>query len=58
MVLRFIWQDVMNLVSNAAEAHLRQGEVTIRTENRHLDRPLLGYDNMREGDYVILSVNR
>ncbi len=49
-------KTVMNLVSNATEAISDRGEVTIRTENSHLDRPMLGYDNMREGDYVILSV--
>ena len=30
----------MNLVSNAAEAISGRGDVTIRTENRYLDRPL------------------
>ena len=50
-------KTVMNLVSNAAEAISGRGEVVIRTENRHLDRPLLGYDDMRQGDYVILTVS-
>jgi len=40
---------VMNLISNAAEAILDKGEVTIRTENRYLDRPIRGYDEMQEG---------
>ncbi len=50
-------KTLMNLVSNAAEAIEGRGEVVIRTENRYLDRPILGYDDMREGDYVILTVS-
>ena len=50
-------KTVMNLVSNAVEAISGRGEVVIRTENRHLDRPILGYDDMQEGDYVILTVS-
>jgi len=29
----------------------------IRTENHYLDKPIRGYDYMREGDYVILTVS-
>jgi two-component system, cell cycle sensor histidine kinase and response regulator CckA len=50
-------KTLMNLVSNAAESITGLGEVTIRTENRYLDRPLLGYDEMHEGDYVVLTVS-
>ncbi|HOI72642.1 MAG TPA: PAS domain S-box protein [Syntrophales bacterium] len=50
-------KTVMNLVSNAAEAISGQGVVTVRTENRHLDRPLSGYDDMQPGDYVVLTVS-
>jgi PAS domain S-box-containing protein len=50
-------KTLMNLVSNAAEAISGTGEVVIRTENRYLDRPILGYDDMEEGDYVILTVS-
>ncbi|NPU83235.1 MAG: PAS domain S-box protein [Syntrophaceae bacterium] len=50
-------KTVMNLVSNAAEAISGQGVVAIRTENRYLDRPLSGYDDMQEGDYVVLTVS-
>ena len=49
-------KTVMNLVSNAAEAIDGRGEVTIRSENRYLDRPIRGYDDIREGDYVVLTV--
>jgi len=47
---------LMNLVSNAAEAINGQGEVTIRTFNRYLDRAIIGYDEVKEGDYVVLDV--
>jgi len=47
---------VMNLVSNAAEASFKPGEVTIRTENRYLDSPVSGYDEMQEGEHVVLTV--
>jgi CheY-like chemotaxis protein len=49
-------KTVMNLISNAVEAISQDGEVTVRSENRHLDRPLRGYDHMQEGDYVVLTV--
>jgi PAS domain S-box-containing protein len=49
-------KTVMNLISNAAESVTGAGEVTIRTENRYLDRPIGGYDEMREGDYALLTV--
>ena len=47
----------MNLVSNAAEAISGKGEVTIRTENRYLDKPVRGYDEVKEGDYAVLTVS-
>lgn len=49
-------KTVMNLVANAAEAIFEPGEVTIRLENRYLDQPVRGYDDIREGDYVVLTV--
>jgi two-component system, cell cycle sensor histidine kinase and response regulator CckA len=50
-------KTLMNLVSNAAEAISGWGEVTIRTENRYVSRPIRGYDNVQEGDYVVLMVS-
>jgi two-component system, cell cycle sensor histidine kinase and response regulator CckA len=50
-------KTIMNLLVNAAEAMPRGGFITITTENRYLDRPLSGYDEISEGDYVVLSVN-
>jgi two-component system, cell cycle sensor histidine kinase and response regulator CckA len=49
-------KTIMNLVSNAVEAISGRGEVTIKTENRYLDQPLQGYDEMEEGDYAVLTV--
>ena len=50
-------KTVMNLVSNAAEAMPEEGEIFISTENRYLDSPLKAYDNIKEGDYVVLTVS-
>jgi CheY-like chemotaxis protein len=50
-------KTIMNLALNAAESISGQGEVTIRTENRYLDQSLQKYDDIREGDYVVLTVS-
>ncbi|MBN1828987.1 MAG: PAS domain S-box protein, partial [Deltaproteobacteria bacterium] len=50
-------KTIANLVSNAAEAISGRGDITIATENRYLDIPIQGYDDMPEGDYVILTVS-
>ncbi|MEI7637880.1 MAG: PAS domain S-box protein [Syntrophus sp. (in: bacteria)] len=50
-------KTLMNLVSNAAESISGQGELTIRTENRYLDQPIRGYDEIKDGDYVALIVS-
>jgi two-component system, cell cycle sensor histidine kinase and response regulator CckA len=47
----------MNLVANAAEAMPGGGLITIQTANQYLDRPVSGYDEVRDGDYVVLSVS-
>jgi CheY-like chemotaxis protein len=49
-------KTVMNLVSNAAEAMTAGGTILISTENRYIDRPIKGYDDVKEGDYIILTV--
>jgi PAS domain S-box-containing protein len=52
-----IGKTLYNLISNACEAIHGSGRVTIRTSNQYLDRPLQGYDRIREGDYAVLSVS-
>jgi PAS domain S-box-containing protein len=48
-------KTIINLVSNAVEAMPKGGLLKITTTNQYLDRPVQGYDNVREGDYVVLS---
>ena len=50
-------KTVMNLVSNAAEAMHNPGKITLTTKNRYIDRPIRGYDDVAEGDYVVLKVS-
>jgi PAS domain S-box-containing protein len=50
-------KTLFNLVSNATEAMPKGGIVTIKTANQYLDKPIQGYDEVREGDYVVLSVS-
>ena len=50
-------KTVMNLVSNAAEALIDGGTVAISSENRYIDKPISGYDDIEEGDYVTLTVS-
>jgi PAS domain S-box-containing protein len=50
-------KTVMNLVSNAAEALPEGGRIRIRTENRYIDKPIAGYDDIKAGDFVLLEVS-
>ncbi|MHC1725771.1 MAG: PAS domain S-box protein [Syntrophobacteraceae bacterium] len=50
-------KSVYNLVSNAAEAMPNGGDITIKTRNHYLDKPVWGYDEVKEGDYVVLSIS-
>jgi CheY-like chemotaxis protein len=51
-----IRKALMNLVSNAAEAIEGSGTVMIETANRYIERGLKGYENLKEDNYVVLSV--
>ncbi len=50
-------KTIMNLVTNAAESMPDGGLIIITTENRYLDRPIRGYDDVKEGDYALLTVS-
>jgi signal transduction histidine kinase/CheY-like chemotaxis protein len=47
---------VMNLVTNAAEAMAEGGEIALSTRNCYVDRPVLGFETIPEGEYVRLRV--
>jgi len=49
-------KTIFNLVSNAAEAMPHGGEIVISTANQYVDRPVKGYDEIKQGDYVVLRV--
>ena len=47
----------MNLISNAAEAIPSEGEIIISTYNQYIDKPIKGYDDIEEGDYVVFTIS-
>lgn len=47
---------LMNLVSNASEAIEDSGNVTISTMNSFLDTPLKDYDDVKVGEYAVISI--
>ena len=49
-------KTIMNLISNAVESLHDGGLVSISTTTRYIDTRIKGYDEVREGDYVILNV--
>ncbi len=49
-------KTIMNLVANGVEALTGDGLIGIKTENRYVDRPLRGYDDIAPGDYVVMTV--
>jgi two-component system, cell cycle sensor histidine kinase and response regulator CckA len=51
-----IGKSFLNLVVNAVEAMPEGGLITIKTRNQYVDKPFSGYDEVREGDYAVLSV--
>ena len=52
-----LFKTIMNLVSNAAEAMSDGGRLTISTRNQYIDQPVRGYDEVQEGDYILLEVS-
>ncbi|MBN1931492.1 MAG: PAS domain S-box protein [Desulfobacterales bacterium] len=49
-------KTIMNLVSNAAEAMQDGGVITISTETVYIDRPIGNYEEVKKGEYVVVSV--
>jgi PAS domain S-box-containing protein len=49
-------KTIMNLILNAFEAITNTGEIFISTENRYIDKSLNGFDKVKQGDYVALSI--
>ena len=47
---------LLYLLANAREAMPDGGDITISTENRYVDKPLKGYDQGEEGDYVTVRL--
>ncbi len=47
---------LMNLLINATEAIKGSGTITITTRNCYIDRSVKGFDVVKEGDYVALTV--
>ena len=52
-----LFKTLMNLVSNGAEAMAEGGELVITSRNHYVDRSIQGFDEVEEGDYVVLSVS-
>ncbi|MDA3896632.1 MAG: PAS domain S-box protein [Desulfobacteraceae bacterium] len=47
---------IMNLIANAAEAVKKIGNVSVSTDNRFLERPLKGYEEIDIGEYAVFAV--
>jgi len=51
-----LFQAIMNIISNAAEAMPHGGMITIVLKNEYVDTRIHGFDQIDEGEYVVLSV--
>jgi len=47
---------IINLLINAAEAQPHGGKITISSESRYIDKPIKGYENILEGDYIVIKI--
>lgn len=48
---------LMNLLGNAMEALKDTGSIVISTENIHLEKPLLVYETIAEGNYIKIAIS-
>jgi len=51
-----IIKSLSNLISNAVEAMPKGGCIEIATSNRYADRIVSGFDLVKEGEYVVVSI--
>ncbi len=51
-----ISKTIMNLVANAADAMPAGGRVTVSTRDCYVDKPLVGFEVIPEGEYCILEI--
>lgn len=49
-------KTIMNLISNAAEAINDNGIIMISSDHQYIDKPIRGYDEIEEGNYVVIKV--
>lgn len=52
-----IFKSISNLISNAVEAMPGGGDMRITTRNCYTDRLVSGFDTIKEGEYVVLSIS-
>ena len=52
-----IKKSIMNLVANALDAIEGSGKIAVSTANRYLDEPLEGYEDIRIGEYAVISIS-
>jgi nitrogen-specific signal transduction histidine kinase/ActR/RegA family two-component response regulator len=50
-------KTIMNLVSNSAEAMPDGGSVIISTDFRYIEKSVIGFETIEEGEYAILTVS-
>ena len=52
-----IKKSLMNLITNASEAIEDRGNVIVSTINMYLDEPVKGYEDIRRGEYAVMTVS-